>query len=288
MRYRYLRFPEGRAKAVTLSYDDGVIQDVRFAETIEKYGMKCTFNVNSSLFGTPTKYGGRLTADDIKDKLFNKGHEIAVHGDRHIASAAASPVTCMRDALDCRLKLEEMLGCIIRGMAYPDSGIRNEANGNSYATVKQILTDIGIVYSRTLAGDNNTFKLPTDWHAWMPTAHHNNKELVRYMDEFVSLDFEAVGHAGSYPRLFYLWGHTYEFDRDNNWELLDKICEKLGAHEDIWYATNIEIYDYVKAYDSLVFSADERMVYNPTLKTVWFAIDKNVFKVESGETITIY
>ena len=287
MRYRYLRFPEGRAKAVTLSYDDGVIQDVRFAETIGKYGMKCTFNINSALFGTPTRLGGRLTAEDIKKHLVDKGHEIAVHGDRHIASAAASPVVCMRDALDCRLKLEETFGMIIRGMAYPDSGIRVPANGNSYETVKQILSSIGIVYSRTLGGDNNSFALPTDWHAWMPTAHHRNQELFRYINEFVSLDFESIGMAASYPRLFYLWGHTYEFERDNNWDLLDKICECLGGREDIWYATNMEIYEYVKAYDSLVFSADDRMVYNPTLKTVWFALDKQVFKVESGETIKI-
>lgn len=46
----FMRFPEGRKKAVTLSYDDGVEQDMRLVEVMEKYGLKGTFNLNSGLF----------------------------------------------------------------------------------------------------------------------------------------------------------------------------------------------------------------------------------------------
>ena len=35
MRYRFLRFPKGRGKALTLSYDDGCVYDKKL---IEKYG----------------------------------------------------------------------------------------------------------------------------------------------------------------------------------------------------------------------------------------------------------
>ena len=34
MKYNYLRFPEGKAKAITLSYDDGSKDDIRFLEII--------------------------------------------------------------------------------------------------------------------------------------------------------------------------------------------------------------------------------------------------------------
>ena len=54
--------------------------------------------------------------------------------------------------------------------------------------------------------------------------------------------------------LFYLWGHSYEFDNNNNWDHIEKICEKLANRDDIWYATNMEIYEYVTAYNSLIYS----------------------------------
>ena len=42
-----MRFPGGKPKALTLSYDDGVEQDVKLIEIAEKYGIKGTFNINS-------------------------------------------------------------------------------------------------------------------------------------------------------------------------------------------------------------------------------------------------
>lgn len=55
MRYCFLRFPEGKFKAVTLSYDDGVHADIRFAGILDKYGMKGTFNINSGFLAIPVR-----------------------------------------------------------------------------------------------------------------------------------------------------------------------------------------------------------------------------------------
>ena len=284
MRYRFLRFPEGRIKAVTLSYDDGCRGDIRLSALLCDHGMKCTFNINSGMMGE----GTRLTRDEIAEHIVARGHEIAVHGQRHIASAAASPITCVKDTLFGRMGLEQEFGMIIRGMAYPDSGITNPANGNDYPTVKKILENVGIVYSRTLAGDNDGFKLPTDFHAWMPTAHHNNPKLFEWIEKFNAVDENCYRYpSGKWPRLFYLWGHSFEFDRNHNWDRFEKICEALGNKEETWYATNIEIYDYVSAYHSLVFSADDTMVYNPTLIKVWFYADDKIYCVEPGQTLKI-
>lgn len=46
----FMRFPEGRLKAVTLSYDDGMDQDIRLIEIMKKNGLKGTFNLNSGLY----------------------------------------------------------------------------------------------------------------------------------------------------------------------------------------------------------------------------------------------
>ena len=285
MRYRFLRFPGGLYKAVTLSYDDGCKDDIRFSETICDHGLKCTFNINSG-FIAEKEGDWRLTREQIKKYLIDTGNEIAVHGKYHRALGKVTPVDGIRDVLECRTELENDFGMIIRGMAYPDSGITRFENGADYADIKHYLKDLGIVYSRTLGGDNDSFALPTDWHAWMPTAHHTNPELFGYIDKFLNEPMSSYD-ASQTPRLFYLWGHSFEFENNKNWDLLDQICKELSGKPDIWYATNIEIYDYVSAYRSLVFSANGSTVYNPTLLTVWFTEDGKLFSVKSGETLII-
>ena len=43
----FMRFPGGRVKTVTLSYDDNVEADVKLVQIMKKYGLKGTFNINS-------------------------------------------------------------------------------------------------------------------------------------------------------------------------------------------------------------------------------------------------
>jgi len=288
MNYRFLRFPEGKAKAVTFSYDDGCRHDIRLSKTLTARGIRCTFNINSGLFGKDDQ-DWHLTGEEIREHIVNAGHEIAVHGRVHMAPGLSRPIDCIQDMLNCRLELEKTYDRIVRGMAYPDSGITNFQNGASYDSIRRYLQDLGIVYARTLGGDNDRFRLPDDWMAWMPTAHHRNPEVLNYAKKFLSFDPDRkdVYYADRYPRLFYLWGHSYEFNDHKEWDLLDKICDTLGGHADVWYATNMEIYEYVHAYDSLVFSADGTKVYNPTLMTVWFRTDKQVYSVAPGQTLVV-
>ena len=51
---KFMRYPGGRGKAVTISYDDGVQQDIEMIALMRKYGIKGTFNLNS---------GGNCTSD---------------------------------------------------------------------------------------------------------------------------------------------------------------------------------------------------------------------------------
>ncbi len=282
MQHRHLRFPEGKPKAFTFSYDDGWPQDKRFSDIITKYGLKSTFNIISDNIGN----GDWLNKDEIQKYIIDRGHEIAVHGKEHRANGLQRPIGGIQDILNCRLTLEKEFGQIIRGMAYAYTGILVMSNGNSYENIKHYLTDLDIVYSRTLFGDNDDFYLPTDWHAWMPNTHHQGPHAMEYVEKFVNLKMPST-ISWRMPRLLYVWGHTYEFDNNNNWDRLEKICQMISSQDDIWCATNIEIYDYVTAYNSLVYSADETRIYNPTLKTIWLEIDGKPYTIKSGETITI-
>ena len=234
MRYRHLRFPEGKGKALTFSYDDGCRGDIRLAELLTKYGLKGTFNLYS-------KWG--VSESDV-ERWLSQGHEIAVHGYLHRAEGCLRPVEGIQDVLDCRRALEQKFGRIIRGMAYPDSGIRVFNNGASYESIKQYLKDLDIVYARTLGGDNNRFQLPTDWYQWIPTAHHDNPRIMQYIDEFLKIDLTAnMNGASRYPRLFYIWGHSYEFSSEKEWERIERLPDKRAGKDDICYVTNAEYYN---------------------------------------------
>jgi peptidoglycan/xylan/chitin deacetylase (PgdA/CDA1 family) len=288
MYYRFLRFPGGKPKAVTFSYDDAPRYDLQMLEIMDKYGIKCTVNVNNYVVDDE-KRGSKLTPDEIRKHVIGKGHEVALHCATHKAPGRLSTIDGIHEVLDNRLVLEKEFGGIIRGMAYPDSGITKIdcSNGVTKSQIKNYLKDLGVAYSRSLAGDNDRFVLPEDWHEWIPSAHHTNPKVFDYIDSFLTLEVEKMYITSQYPRLLYIWGHSYEFNNDNNWDLLEEICKRLSNKEDIWYATNIEIYDYVNAYNSLISSADGYTLYNPTLITVWFSTRNRMYKIEPGETVTV-
>lgn len=282
MKYRFVRFPGGKPKAVTFSYDDGIKSDLRLADILDEYNIKCTFNIpNTSIGGT-----GCLSEDEIRN-LHKNGHEIAVHCARHRAPGQIRPIEGIRDVMENRIALENILGCIIRGMAYPNSGITRMESGTSYEVIRNYLKSLDIAYARTLGGDNDSFYIPEDWYAWMPTAHHNNPKIFDYIDKFTAFSPDNMYYSSKGARLFYIWGHSYEFANENNWDRLKKICEKLANRDDIYYATNIEIYDYVNAYYSLMYSADEKMAYNPSFIKIWFECDGKLYCIEPGETIKL-
>ena len=286
MKYRFLRFPEGKTKAVTFSYDDGCREDLRTVKVLQNYGMKGTFNINSAGILNNTE-GFHLTEEEIRENILNQGYEVAVHGQWHKAPGLVRTIDGIQDVLNGRKDLEKMFNRIIRGMAYPDSGILCFLNQTSFDDVKRYLKDLDIVYARTLGHDNNQFELPTDWHQWKPTAHHDNPHILEWAKEFTQMDVNGEYCSSRRPKLFYVWGHSFEYERNNNWERLEDICEVLAQKEDIWYATNMEIYEYVTAFESLVYSADGSKIYNPTLKELWLDNDGTLYCIKPGETIEV-
>ena len=284
MKYRFMRYPEGKTKAVTFSYDDGCTTDMKFLSVLDKYGLRATLNLYSARFTENAQEGA---IEEFREKALGAGHEIAVHGKWHKAPGLLSPVECIRDTLDCRLELESIFDTVIRGMAYPDSGIRIFSGQNNYETVRELLVSLGIVYARTLGEDNDSFLLPKDWYAWMPTVHNKNPKAMEWAESFVKIKVNECYCSRRYPRLFYMWGHTPEFENTNSWDMLEDMCRLFSEDEDIWAATNIEIYNYVRAYESLVISADGSRFYNPTLIDVWFNYDGKDYCVPSGEKLKI-
>ena len=274
--YTMLRFPGFLRKAVTLSYDDGVIFDRRLIDIMNQHGLKGTFNINSELFSPAgIRQGRRLTQEKTWQLYSNSGHEIAVHGAKHLSLAAVNTSAVVRDVLVDRENLEKLFGCIIQGMAY--------ANGSYNDEVVDILEKCGIHYSRTTKS-TESFDVPTDWLRLPATCHHKNPRLMELAKSFVETTDTAYMWRNR-PMLFYLWGHSYEFNDDDNWDVIEEFAAYIGNRPDIWYATNGQIYDYVQAFTRLQYSADGSLIYNPSSCDVYLNYYKKEIIVPAGKTV---
>ncbi len=271
---KYMRFPEGRSKAFTLSYDDGVKADLHLLELMQKYGIKGTFNLNSKLFDCEN-WHNRMDEEQTFKAFYGCGQEIALHGARHIFLNKVPLPEAAKEIVDNRAYLEEKFQRIVRGMAYAYNGYNGE--------IKRMLKSLGVAYART-TNPTYGFAIPDDWLELNPTCHHRDEELAKVESAFLNASPEKeFKHRESL--LFYLWGHSYEFDDDNNWHIVESLFSDLSKQGGIWFATNIEVYDYVNAYKNLVLAMDGERVYNPSSVTVWMEIRGKVYKIRGGETL---
>lgn len=278
MKNMRLRFPGGKAKAFTMSYDDGVQQDVRLIEIMRKNGVKGTFNIGAGLFaeeGTVYPEGQvhrRMTLNECLKAYEGDDIEVAIHGYTHPFLESLPTATAVMEIIADRKGLEDAFGAIIRGMAYPFGTYSDE--------VVDILRLCGVAYSRTVESRLN-FNMPKDWLRLGATCHHRDPKLMELCETFVT------GKVNRDPWLFYLWGHAYEFEGADNWHVIEEFLEAIGHKDDIWYATNIEIYDYVKASEKLIFSADGSIAQNPTSTDVWMEVDGKIVHFPAAATIRL-
>jgi peptidoglycan/xylan/chitin deacetylase (PgdA/CDA1 family) len=202
----------------------------------------------------------------------NSGHEVATHGYTHPFLEKLDSAEVIKEITEDRRELERMFGTIVRGHAYPFGTYSDE--------VVSLLSKCGIAYARTTKS-TGTFAFPENWLMLHPTCHHK-MDLMTKAREFVENNTKY-----RHPLMLYVWGHTYEFDDNDNWNIIEEFAEYIGNSEDLWYATNIEIYDYVMAYKSLQTNYDKTLVYNPSQIKVWFLHNEKVYSVGGGETTTI-
>lgn len=274
----YLKLKDGKSKVLTLSYDDGVVQDIRLMKIMDKNGLKGTFNINTGLYlaedAEREKFYGRMKLSEAKSLYKNSSHEVAVHALTHPFLERLGACEIMAEILRDRENIERQFGTLARGMAYPYGTYSDE--------VIDILKKCGICYSRTVKA-TRSFNLPQNWLTLHPTCHHNDEKLMEFAEKFVTESPKKISDNW----MFYLWGHSYEFDNNDNWNVIEEFADYIGNKDDIWYATNIEIYDYVKAYRNLEVSVDKTIVHNPSVTDVWFCENDKIYCVKGGETLNM-
>ncbi len=226
---------DGKKKALTFSFDDGVTQDIRLIEILNKYGLKCTFNLNSEflgLDGTLFRNGRTVRHDKIKPeavKEIYKGHEVAVHTLTHPFLPELSDDEIIRQVETDRLNLTKLCGYEVVSMAYPCGG---ENNNDRVAEI--IKSNTGVKLARTITSTYN-FAKQENLYRFNPSVYYIDSRLEEIVDSFLSLD-------SSEPALLYIWGHSYEMDAEFiSWEKFEEICKRLSGHDDIFYGTNKDV-----------------------------------------------
>ncbi|MCQ2455757.1 MAG: polysaccharide deacetylase family protein [Clostridia bacterium] len=274
-----LLFPGFRSKAFTLSFDDGAEADLPLGKLFLEFGMKCTFNLIASSFAEVDEKENVIPKISKEKKEFytNPDFEVASHGFYHPFLWQIATADACHDVITDRRCHENVFGRLVRGFAYPYGG-RNK-------NVHELLRLAGFAYARNV-GPSRDFYIPESdgWFEWAPSAHYFDSDFDRLTPMF--LNFKS---SPEIPLLYYVWGHSYEFEQRPGG--LAEVRERLAplAHlDEVWYATNIEVHDYVEAYRSLVFTADTTHVYNPTLIPVYFHCNHGNFKIDPGETVKIF
>ena len=227
----------GKMKALTFSYDDGVEQDKRLIEIFNKYGLKCTFNLNSELLGRPGMLNiagkpinhNKVQPEEVRELY--KGHEVAVHTLTHpLLPNIADDAEIIRQVEEDRKNLSALCGYEVIGMAYPCGGQNHDDR-----VARLIRENTGVKYCRTIIS-NHSFEPQADLYKFKPSVYH-----CAEFDKMVEMGKQFLELEADKPQIFYVWGHAYEFDYNENWDEFEEFCKMMSGRDDIFYGTNKEV-----------------------------------------------
>ncbi len=228
-----------KKKAITFSFDDGVTQDVRLIEILNKYDLKATFNLNSALFGVKNEHfycnekvitHNKVSVADVR-KIYS-GHEIAVHTLSHPNLTDLDDASVIYQVEADRKMLSDLAGYEVVGMAYPCGGVNNNDR-----VAELIKNNTGVKYARTITSTHD-FSKQKNLFRFNPSVYYIEKDFEKIVDEFLNAEVSNSDEG----KLLYIWGHSYEMDGGFiSWENFERICRKLSRKNDVFYGTNKEV-----------------------------------------------
>jgi peptidoglycan/xylan/chitin deacetylase (PgdA/CDA1 family) len=267
-------YPNGNHKALIMSYDDGLDDDIALAQLFDRYGIIGTFHLNSGLLdtraiwyqGKPNEFLGTYLSKDTLLYVF-KNHEIAVHGTYHKALIGLSDEEILEEINVDIENLTILSDRKISSMAY--------AFGSTNDHVAEVIGTTPLTNARTVKPSYN-FELPQDYYLWNPTCH--DSEALEYLEAYLSLDSPSLS-------LFYVWGHSWELrDTLRNQNIL-KFCNEIGDRDDIWYTGAGDFADYHASLK--VLEIGPQQIVNPEGNGVVYYREKGQLKsLNPGQRLT--
>lgn len=274
-----MRFEKGKAKAFTMSFDDGRLRDADIIKALQKNKMKATFFLANGVFGK-SQY---IVADGKAAKALygNTGMEIAGHTVNHrdlpTVFEQEGEQGLKAEIVDNITALEEIFDQKIIGLSYSGAPPYKLYDDN----VIQFAKNNGVCYARGVAKVQNSFAMPQDWLVWGPTTWVGNVgEIESLTKQF--LEAKVTDDV----MLYNIWGHAYDIDdKWESFEAFEQFCKNIGNRQDVWYATYGEIYCYAKAFEKL--SVCENKVTNNSDQTLWFDFKGKNYEIKAKQTMIL-
>jgi peptidoglycan/xylan/chitin deacetylase (PgdA/CDA1 family) len=267
-----ISWPGGKARCLVLSFDDGLSEDRLLVALFNKYHLKGTFHLNSGRFGQKVFWlsgHDRVYVTSNEVASLYAGHEIACHTVNHPDLPKIPLKGLDYEVGKDRSNLENLAGYEVHGLAYP--------MGLFTKPMLPRLDALGIHYARTVK-NTGKFWLPSNLLTWNPTTH------FQAATNFIKRFFDAPPESAP---LFFIWGHSWEIGKTNDavgWKRMDDLCASLSGHDDTWYASCIEVSDYLKAANALS-NLPSGLVTNPSHSvSVWRYSGSNLIVIAPGET----
>lgn len=247
-------FPGFAKKALTLSFDDGKVQDGDVAKILNENGLKATFYVNYKSSTYAERY---------------KGHEVASHTAGHInMSASANPYRtteeCISAITEGKAQVTDMFGSCA-GFAWP-FGV--PVTRSDYDKILSAVKE-NFDYARPVL-TSGSFDIPSDFYDFKNTCRIT--ELNSYTESFLEDDGKI--------KLLSSWGHSTDFDDSFSISDFETFCKKTGERSDIWKATNGQVAEYVSA--ARMLKADGTVLHNPSNIAVYIISNGQNIKIEGG------
>lgn len=267
-------YPNGKAKAFNVTYDDGVLQDIRFVELLNKYNLKGTFNLNSQLMEDEFEWvheNGLVVKRLAKDKVrtLYDGHEVASHTLTHPYMDNLSEEETVRELKTDKENLEKLFGKHIKGFAVPFDYYSE--------LIEKCVRKCGFEYAR-ISEESSSFTPQSDYYKWKASVFHLDSELDTFVNAFINTNEELA--------LFQIVGHSYDLDIENMWGKIENIFKEISADNDILPMTTIEIIDYLKAMNQVEIT--DKSIKNNSDISLWFSIAGATLEVKPNDTIDLY
>jgi peptidoglycan/xylan/chitin deacetylase (PgdA/CDA1 family) len=227
---------------VTTSWDDGHILDLKLARLLEKYNIKGTFYIS------PFYLKHKLTKDEIRE--ISEYHEIGAHTLTHRTLTSLPINEAEKEIRGSKIYLERILGHEVNMFCYP--------KGKYNQKIKEMVKKSGFLGARTCNG--GSFEFPKDPYEWGVTLHTSNGSPIMTLKLCIKtrisvkafMDWELrakllfdqfINKSGVY----HLWGHSWEIERNNEWQKLERVLQYISNKSYVKYMTNGEIMKLLKS-----------------------------------------
>ena len=262
-------YPGGKTKAFNISYDDGVIQDIRFVELLNRYGIKGTFNLNYGLMhsGFTWQHECGMTVRRIPEDQVSavyEGHEIASHSYSHPYFDQMGEFDILKELGSDKFFLEKLFGREVAGYATPFYFYSDR--------MADCVLLCGFEYAR-ISEESNDYSIPEDFYRWKGSKFHWDEDLEDFVRGFLETEQELA--------LCQLVGHSYDLDVLGLWDTLENICRRVSENRDVWAATHLEIVRYLRNMEQVRIK--EREIINESSGTLWFRVNGSVICLLPGE-----